>query len=207
MPKPVKGARLGSGPAHQRLMLAGLAAALFRYERIRTTESKARRLRPVAEKLITLGKSGTVHARRQALAVIEDRDVIHKLFADIAPRYVDRAGGYTRMLRLGPRKGDAAMMALVELVEGEAPAAAATADDEKPKRRRGVIGRRRVQKKAADAEALEEGEVQAGESDEGKDDRPRVPEVEESTEGPEASEEVPETPSAEAGPAPDAPAE
>lgn len=120
-------------------MLAGLAAALFRDERIRTTETKAKRLRPVAEKLITLGKNGSVHARRQALAVVEDRDVIHKLFAEIAPRYTERTGGYTRILKLGPRKGDAAPMALIELVEGEAQT---TRRDEEEAPRRGLRRRR-----------------------------------------------------------------
>lgn len=147
MPKPTKGGRLGAGPPHQRLMLSGLAADLFRQERIRTTETKAKRLRPVAERLITWGKSGTVHARRQALALIEDRDVVHKLFSDIAPRYTHRNGGYTRILKLGPRKGDAAMMALIELVEGEAeeeaPTAASRAPGEQKARRGRRLGRRR----------------------------------------------------------------
>jgi large subunit ribosomal protein L17 len=98
-------------------MLGGLAAALIREERIRTTEAKAKRLRPVADKLVTLGKSGTVHSRRMALKMIEDREVVHKLFAEVAPRFADRRGGYTRVLKLGPRKGDAAPMAIVEFVE------------------------------------------------------------------------------------------
>jgi large subunit ribosomal protein L17 len=158
LPKPVKGPRLGSGPSHERLMLAGLAAALFREERIRTTETKAKRLRPVAERLITLGKDGTVHARRQALSVVEDRDVIHKLFAEIAPRYSERPGGYTRILKLGPRKGDAAPMALIELVEGQAPAA--TSGEEES--RRGVLRRRRGRgtgrrRRSKAEEAAEEG--------------------------------------------------
>ncbi|MGH2769780.1 MAG: 50S ribosomal protein L17 [Actinomycetota bacterium] len=113
---------MGSGPAHERLMLSGLAAALFREERIRTTAAKARRLRPLAERLITLGKDGSLHARRRALSVVEDRDIVHKLFAEIAPRFIDRRGGYTRTLKLGPRKGDAAPMVLIELVEGGTPA-------------------------------------------------------------------------------------
>jgi large subunit ribosomal protein L17 len=117
MPKPTKGPRLGSGPAHQRLMLGGLAAALIREERIRTTEAKAKLLRPMADRLVTLGKAGTVHARRRALMVIEDSEVVHKLFAEVAPRFSERSGGYTRVLKLGPRKGDAAPMAIVEFVE------------------------------------------------------------------------------------------
>jgi len=129
MPKPPKGSRLGAGPAHERLMLAGLAAALFREERIRTTETKARRLRPVAEKLITTAKEGTVASRRRALAVVEDRDVIHKLYSDIAPRFADRNGGYTRIIKLAPRKGDAAPLVLIELVEGAAPESAPTEEE------------------------------------------------------------------------------
>ncbi|MGH2768474.1 MAG: 50S ribosomal protein L17 [Actinomycetota bacterium] len=122
-------------------MLAGLASALFVEERIRTTEARARRLRPMAERLITMGKAGTLHARRRALAVIEDRDVVHKLFAEIAPRYGERNGGYTRILKLGPRKGDAAPMALIELVEGEAPPSAAAPAGER--RGRGRLLRQR----------------------------------------------------------------
>ena len=117
MPKPAKGARLGSGPPHQKLMLGGLAAALFSHERVRTTEAKAKALRPVAERLITFAKRGDVHARREVLKVIADRDVVHTLFADIAPRFAERNGGYTRILKLGPRKGDGAPMAQIELVE------------------------------------------------------------------------------------------
>lgn len=162
MPKPTKGARLGSGPSHQRLLISGLAAELIRHERIRTTETKAKRLRPVAERLITWGKAGTVHARRQALSLIQDRDVVHKLFAEIAPRFVGRNGGYTRILKLGPRQGDAAMMALIELVEGEVDAAADAASEApaEPKRRRGALRRRSrapatVAPEDEDAEAID----------------------------------------------------
>ena len=143
MPKPPKGARLGSGPAHERLMLAGLAAALFREERIRTTETKARRLRPVAEELITTAKEGTIASRRRALAVVEDRDIIHKLYSDIAPRFADRNGGYTRIIKLAPRKGDAAPMVLIEIVEGAAPEAKPAEEERRRRllRRRGRAGR------------------------------------------------------------------
>ena len=119
MPAPKKGPRLGTGPSHQKLMLAGLAASLFEHGRVKTTEAKARALRPKAEKLITFAKRGDVAARREVLKVIPDRDVVHKLFSEIGPRYVERNGGYTRILKLGPRKGDAAPMALIELVEEE----------------------------------------------------------------------------------------
>ena len=117
MPKPRKGPRLGSGPSHQKLMLGGLAASLFEHEQVRTTMPKARALRPVAERLITFAKRGDVQARRQVLRVVPDRDVVHRLFTEIAPRFADRSGGYTRILKLGPRKGDGAEMAQIELVE------------------------------------------------------------------------------------------
>lgn len=119
MPKPRKGARLGSGPAHQRLMLNGLAAQLFVHEGVSTTEAKAKAVRPVAEKLITFAKKGDVAARREVLKQIHDRDVVHKLFSEIGPRYSERNGGYTRILKLGQRRGDGAPMARIELVESE----------------------------------------------------------------------------------------
>jgi len=119
MPKPRKGPRLGSGPAHQRLLLAGLAAQLFVHGRIRTTEAKAKAVRPLAERLITFAKRGDLAARREVLKVIPDRDVVAKLFHEIAPRYADRPGGYTRILKLGQRQGDGAPMARIELVEAE----------------------------------------------------------------------------------------
>jgi large subunit ribosomal protein L17 len=121
VPRPKKGPRLGSGPQHQKLMLGGLAASLFEHEKVRTTEAKARALRPVAERLITFAKKGDVHARRQVLRVMPDRDVVHRLFSEIAPRYAERDGGYTRILKLGPRKGDGAPMAILELVDRPEP--------------------------------------------------------------------------------------
>jgi large subunit ribosomal protein L17 len=119
MPRPKKGPRLGSGPAHQRLMLNGLAAQLFVNERINTTEAKAKAIRPLAEKMITFAKKGDVAARREVLKAIPDRDVVHKLFSEIGPRYAERPGGYTRILKLGQRQGDGAPMARIELVESE----------------------------------------------------------------------------------------
>jgi large subunit ribosomal protein L17 len=98
-------------------MLGGLAAALFEHDKVRTTEAKAKALRPLAERLITFAKRGDVHARRQVLKVVPDRDVVHRLFAEIGPRMADRPGGYTRILKLGPRKGDGAPMAVIELVD------------------------------------------------------------------------------------------
>jgi len=119
MPTPKKGARLGGSPAHQRLIVANLATALFEHGRITTTEAKARVLRPVAEKLITKAKKGDLHNRRQVLATIRDKGVVHTLFEEIAPRYAERPGGYTRITKIGPRKGDNAPMAVIELVTEE----------------------------------------------------------------------------------------
>jgi large subunit ribosomal protein L17 len=117
MPTPTKGPRLGGSPAHQRLLLSNLATALFEHGRITTTEAKAKRLRPLAEKLITFAKRGDLHARRQVLTVVRDKGVVHTLFADIGPRFSTRPGGYTRITKIGPRKGDNAPMAVIELVE------------------------------------------------------------------------------------------
>ena len=117
MPTPTKGPRLGGSPAHERLMLANLATSLFEHGRITTTEAKAKRLRPYAEKLVTFAKRGDLHARRQVMTVIRDKDVVHTLFAEIGPRYENRTGGYTRITKVGNRKGDNAPMAVIELVE------------------------------------------------------------------------------------------
>jgi large subunit ribosomal protein L17 len=125
MPTPSKGPRLGGSPAHERLMLANLATSLFQHGRITTTEVKAKRLRPLAEQLITKAKRGDLHARRQVLTVVRDKDVVFTLFDEIAPRYANRPGGYTRIVKTGPRKGDAAPMAIIELVEELAEAAPA----------------------------------------------------------------------------------
>jgi large subunit ribosomal protein L17 len=117
MPSPAKGARLGGSPAHERHILANLATALFEHGRITTTEAKARRLRPVAERLITKAKRGDLHARRQVLSTIGNKSIVHALFTEIGPRYGNRNGGYTRIVKIGPRKGDNAPMAVIELVE------------------------------------------------------------------------------------------
>ncbi|OYC97839.1 50S ribosomal protein L17 [Microbacterium sp. Yaish 1] len=116
MPKPTKGPRLGGGPAHERLLLANLAAALFTYKSITTTETKAKRLRPYAERLVTFAKRGDLHARRRVASVIGDKSVVHELFAEIAPLVAEREGGYTRITKIGNRKGDNAPMAVIELV-------------------------------------------------------------------------------------------
>ncbi|NUW30459.1 50S ribosomal protein L17 [Nonomuraea sp. SMC257] len=137
MPKPTKGARLGGSPAHERLILANLATDLFRHGKIRTTVAKAKRLRPVAERLITKAKKGDIHNRRQVLEVVKDKGVVHHLFTELATTFAERPGGYTRITKVGPRKGDNAPMAVIELVteplnpvrvsRSEAPAAAAPA--------------------------------------------------------------------------------
>lgn len=116
MPKPNKGPRLGGGPAHERLLLGNLAAQLFTHKRIQTTETKAKRVQPLAERLITFAKRGDIHARRRVLKVIGDKSVVHELFAEIAPLVADRPGGYTRIIKTGYRKGDNAPMAVIELV-------------------------------------------------------------------------------------------
>lgn len=127
MPKPKKGARLGGSPAHQRLMLSNLATALFEHGRITTTETRARLLRPVAEKLITKAKRGDLHNRREVLKTVRDKSVVHTLFTEIAPTFAERPGGYTRITKIGPRKGDNAPMAVIELVtEAYSPKAPST---------------------------------------------------------------------------------
>jgi large subunit ribosomal protein L17 len=194
MPTPTKGPRLGGGPAHEKLIIANLARALFSEGRIRTTEAKAKRLRPQAERLITFAKRGDVAARRQVLTVVRDKAVVHTLFAEIAPRFADRQGGYTRILKLGPRPGDGAPMVLIELVEqgtGERPAA----DGEDGGRRRRRLGRRsraeaapeganRAERRAAlrrrgpapgEAEAALAGEDLDEAADELDEERPAVP--------------------------------
>jgi large subunit ribosomal protein L17 len=128
MPTPTKGTRLGGSSAHQRHMLANLATALFEHGKITTTEARARRLRPYAERLITFAKRGDLHARRQVMSVVTDKTVVHTLFADIGPSFATREGGYTRITKVGPRKGDNAALAVIELVREE--------PDARPRRRR-----------------------------------------------------------------------
>ena len=146
MPKPTKGPRLGGGPAHERLLLANLAAALYTHGSITTTVTKAKRLRPLAERLITFAKRGDLHARRRVLSVIGDKTVVHTLFTEIAPQVAEREGGYTRITKIGNRRGDNAPMAVIELVlepvnpkpksakksAAAAPAAAETPAEETP---------------------------------------------------------------------------
>jgi large subunit ribosomal protein L17 len=158
MPTPTKGRRLGGSPAHQRHMMANLATALFEHGKITTTEARARRLRPVAERLITFAKRGDLHARRQVLTTVTDRNVVHTLFTDIAPTFASREGGYTRITKIGPRKGDNAAMAVIELVPEEAEA--------KPRRRRA----RRAQPAAARPRQAETAAEAAETADSGEPD-------------------------------------
>jgi large subunit ribosomal protein L17 len=195
MPTPTKGPRLGGGPAHEKLIISNLARALFSEGRIRTTEAKAKRLRPQAERLITFAKRGDVASRRQVLTVVRDKAVVHTLFAEIAPRFADRQGGYTRILKLGPRPGDGAPMVLIELVEqGEGERSATDTEDGGRRRRR--FGRRgarseaapeganRAERRAAlrrrgtspvEAEAALAGEDLDDDAEELDEDRPAVP--------------------------------
>lgn len=126
MPTPTKGPRLGSGPAHERLLLAGLATQLFEHRSITTTEAKAKRLRPLAERLVTFAKRGDLAARRRVLSTVKDKGVVHALFTEIGPAMAERPGGYTRITKIGPRKGDKAPMAVIELVLEPLTARAAT---------------------------------------------------------------------------------
>src|SRR5690348_3193227 len=156
MPTPTKGHRLGGSPAHERHILANLATALFQHGRITTTEAKAKRLRPVAERLITFAKRGDLHARRHVLTVVTDKGVVHQLFTEIAPEFSERAGGYTRITKIGPRKGDNAAMAVIELVRGEPVAA-------KPRRRARRAEPRAETAPARGTAAAAEAEVEAAE--------------------------------------------
>src|SRR3954470_16372240 len=157
MPKPTKGPRLGGGPAHERLLLANLAAALFTHKSIQTTETKAKRLRPLAERLVTFAKRGDLHARRRVLAVIHDKGVVHRLFTEIAPDVAERQGGYTRITKVAPRKGDNAPMAVIELVrEPLSPRQATVREAESATKR---AAKKAPAKKAAAAEAEAPAEV------------------------------------------------
>ena len=126
MPKPSKGPRLGAGPAHEKLLLGTLAEQLFEHGKITTTEAKAKRLRPVAERLITHAKAGDLSARRRVLATIRNKGVVHTLFTEIAPRFAERNGGYTRITKIGPRLGDQAPMAVIEVLSEGTPSKKAT---------------------------------------------------------------------------------
>jgi len=152
MPTPTKGRRLGGSSAHQRHILSNLATALFEHGKITTTEAKARPLRPYAERLITFAKRGDLHARREVLTVVTDRGVVHTLFSEIGPRFATREGGYTRITKIGPRKGDNAPLAVIELVEEEA---AATPSRRRRPRRPAAPARPARPKAGAEAAAAE----------------------------------------------------
>ena len=158
MPTPTKGARLGGGPAHEKLILANLATQLFQHGRITTTEAKAKRLRPYAEKLVTAAKRGDLAARRRVATVIRDKGVLHVLFTEIGPRYINRNGGYTRIVKINPRSGDNAPMAVIELVEplAEAVVAEATAATKR-------AAKPKTEKKTEAAEAVEVKETEVAE--------------------------------------------
>jgi large subunit ribosomal protein L17 len=153
VPTPKKGARLGGSPAHQRLILANLATSLFEHGAITTTETKAKALRPYAEKLVTFAKRGDLHARRQVMRVIRDKSVVHELFTEIGPRYENRPGGYTRITKVGFRKGDNAQLARIELVEALTVGQSAVAEAE---RARGTRFAPRKAPTGATAEAAED---------------------------------------------------
>jgi large subunit ribosomal protein L17 len=183
MPKPTKGARMGGSAAHEKLLLANLAKSLFEHGKITTTEAKARRLRPYAERLVTKAKKGDLHNRRQVLQVITDKSIVHTLFTEIGPRYENRPGGYTRITKIGNRRGDNAPMAVIELVEaltvaqeatGEAEAATKRAVKEDAFKKEDTLQKEDVLKKdeAAEAEAeevVEDAKPAAAEGDESKD--------------------------------------
>jgi len=171
MPQPKKAARFGGDPAHHALIMSNLATELFRHGRIRTTQAKAKTVQPLAEKMITFAKRGDVHSRRQVLRVVRDRDVVHKLFADIGPAFATRDGGYTRVLKLGPRKGDAAPMALIELVEGVTADASRGDLEEAPKRRWSL---RRKRGGTLSATARDREEEFAAAVDRGEDQEPEI---------------------------------
>jgi large subunit ribosomal protein L17 len=196
MPTPTKGHRLGGSPAHERHILANLATALFQHGRITTTEAKAKRLRPVAERLITFAKRGDLHARRHVLTVVTDKGVVHQLFTEIAPEFSERDGGYTRITKIGPRKGDNAAMAVIELVRGEPVAA-------KPRRR----ARRTAPEAPAAAATVATAVAEAEAADEVAAASATDAETEDVQDVEDVQDEVPDTDDAEAGDEDDQPAE
>lgn len=180
MPKPTKGPRFGGSPAHERLILANLAQALFEHGSIRTTEAKAKRLRPFAERLVTKAKRGDLTARRQVLAVISRKDVVHELFTEIAPQMAERHGGYTRIIKVGARKGDNAPMAVIELVTEPVSPKQATVAEAEGATKRGA-------KEAAAAQAEEAGSPESADS----------PDSPESADSPDSPDSAPSAPSGE----------
>ena len=157
MPTPTKGPRVGGGPAHERLILANLATSLFEHDRITTTEAKAKRLRPLAERLITFAKRGDLHARRRVMTVVRDKGVVHRLFAEIAPDMAAREGGYTRITKIGARKGDNAPMVVIELVREPLSAKKATVKEAEAATKR-AAKQSESKKAAAETKAAEDAE-------------------------------------------------
>lgn len=158
MPTPTKGPRVGGGPAHERLILANLATSLFEHDKITTTEAKAKRLRPLAERLITFAKRGDLHARRRVLTVVRDKGVVHRLFAEIAPDMAAREGGYTRITKIGARKGDNAPMVVIELVREPLSAKKATVKEAEGATRR-AAKQEEAKAAAAETKAAEDAET------------------------------------------------
>jgi len=199
MPKPTKGPRLGGGPALERLMLANLATALFTHGRIQTTETKAKRLRPLAERMVTFAKRGDLHARRRVMTVIRDKSAVHRLFTEIAPLVAEREGGYTRIVKVGFRKGDNAPMAVIELildpVQKKPSAKKARLKEEAEKAAKEAEKAAKAAAKKAEAEATEAADAEAAEA---------ASEEAVAEEAPEATEEAP---AAEEATAEEAPAE
>ncbi|WP_084102308.1 50S ribosomal protein L17 [Demequina sp. NBRC 110051] len=164
MPTPTKGARLGGGPAHERQMLANLAQSLFEHGRITTTVTKAKRLRPYAERLVTFAKRGDLASRRRVLGILSDKGVVHTLFTEIGPGFAERDGGYTRITKIGNRKGDNAPMAVIELVEFGAPAKKAVAKEAEKATKKAAPKKakaEKVEEPAVEAEATETEAVEA----------------------------------------------
>jgi len=166
MPTPTKGPRLGGGPAHERLILANLATSLFEHDQITTTAAKAKRLRPLAERMVTFAKRGDLHARRRVLTVVRDKGVVHRLFTEIAPDMAERPGGYTRITKIGNRKGDNAPMAVIELVrEPLSPKKATVAEAEAATKRSAKATKPSAGKKAPAKKAATPTESDPTESD------------------------------------------
>jgi large subunit ribosomal protein L17 len=163
MPTPTKGPRLGGGPAHERLILANLATSLFEHDQITTTEAKAKRLRPLAERLVTFAKRGDLHARRRVLTVIRDKGVVHRLFTEIGPDMAQRQGGYTRITKIGNRKGDNAPMAVIELVREPLSAKKATVAEAEGATKRSAKDKTAKAKKPAKAAEAPAAEVETAE--------------------------------------------
>ena len=172
MPKPRKAGRFGGSPGHHNLMMANLATELFRHGRIQTTHAKAKTVQPIAERMITLAKRGDLHSRRQVLQTIRDKDVVHKLFADVGPAFNERNGGYTRVLKLGPRKGDAAPMALIELLDSIGTVTTGTTAE--ASRRRWSLRRRRDEAAPESATTAPAGTTTTTDDDVDEDAEPKA---------------------------------